>query len=74
MLKKLATAEEIRAEIQRRLQAHGAAGCEVPPLLPVNDSTSRANWTVDVAASPTPCLEALTIAVMEAMDRYDLGR
>ena len=73
MPKLLATADEIRAEIDRRLVEDGLVFCQALKPRYFRAGIGHANWTVDIEATPAKYFEALVIIVAETMDRYELS-
>ena len=80
MAKKQASADEIRAEIARRLQAsneHGGTcrGCAAPvPSRADPASNGGCNWTVAVFHGVLPgCFDVVWAVTQEVMAEYDLA-
>lgn len=74
MAKKTATAEDLQAEITRRLARHHlCSGCKAPRPKPAELARYLANWTVDYEPTVPGCSEALVEIVLAVMREYDLA-
>ena len=74
MAKKTATADELQAEITRRLARHHlCSGCTAPVPTPADRARYLANWTVVYEPTVPGCSEALVEIVLAVMREYDLG-
>ena len=74
MVKKTATADELQAEITRRLARHHlCSGCEAPRPKPADLARYLANWTVDYEPTVPGCGEVLAETVVGVMREFDLA-
>ncbi|AOZ04191.1 hypothetical protein BKK81_32860 (plasmid) [Cupriavidus sp. USMAHM13] len=79
MIKNIGSAEQIRDEIQRRLQENADLGdacrdCAIPlPLRTDPASDGGCNWSIDTLPSmPAACMPAAKAVIKEVMREYDL--
>jgi hypothetical protein len=77
--KTLATAEEIRAEIERRMHGAGTLNpcclvCRAPDVRPAQHGhTGKANWVPDeLVGIPVTCRDLVMCITVQVMEKYDL--
>ncbi len=69
MAHKTGTAEELQAEIARRIAANPACnGCLAPMPVPANKALYLANWTVVYEPGRSEALVAIVLGVMREFD------
>lgn len=72
--KKFGTAEEIQAELARRIEAHRTcSGCKAPLPKPADRAYHFANWTVTREPTVPGCGEALETIIHAVMLEWDLA-